>query len=286
MNVSSWLKRASKTIDHLDAELILAKGVEKERIFLHGHPEYILTQSEEEKANQDLVRRQKGEPLAYILGFKEFYGRKFKVTADVLIPRPETEAIIENIKSLVTSFPDYPSAPLAILDVGTGSGCIAITLALELTNTHLTAVDNSPKALDCTQYNIAALGASNISTKISDLFAATPEKYHIIVANLPYVDPDWAWLDRASLDYEPSSALYAPDGGLALIKRLIKESPDHLRPGGYLVIESDRSQQPAVQTFAAAHTSLESIAALDRHSLVSVWRLPQNAAPSAAVPSD
>ena len=152
MNVSSWLNLATKQIDRLDAELILANSIHKERIFLHGHPEYELSEREKAKADQDLSRRKKSEPLAYILGYKEFYGRNFRVTPDTLIPRPETEALIDIIKSLplVTSFPK--SEPLEILDVGTGSGCIAITLALELPKSQITAIDISTKALDCAQY--------------------------------------------------------------------------------------------------------------------------------------
>ena len=99
MNVSSWLNLATRQIDRLDAELILANSIHKERIFLHGHPEYELSEREKAKADQDLSRRKKSEPLAYILGYKEFYGRNFRVTPDTLIPRPETEALIDIIKS-------------------------------------------------------------------------------------------------------------------------------------------------------------------------------------------
>ncbi len=280
MNASSWLSAAASSIDRLDAELILANAIQKERIFLHGHPEYELNEREKAKADQDLARRQKREPLAYILGYKEFYGRKFQVTPDTLIPRPETEAIIDFVKSLpfVTSFPQTET--LRILDVGTGSGCIAITLGLELPNSQITAVDISAKALDCAQYNIQALGATNISTKISNLLESTPEKYDIIVANLPYVDPDWEWLDRETLSYEPDSALYADDGGLALIKKLILDAPAHLSEGGYLILEADLSQHQKIRTFATENTDFISSTSQSHQSLVLALRLPQSAAPS------
>ena len=276
MNASSWLKNAASSIDRLDAELILANAIEKERIFLHGHPEYELDQREKAKADQDFSRRQKGEPLAYILGYKDFYGRKFKVTPDTLIPRPETEAIIQSVKSLATSFAQ--NEPLAILDVGTGSGCIAITLALEIPNSQITAVDISTQALDCAQYNAAALGVSNISTKVSNLLENTPEKYHIIVANLPYVDPTWDWLDHQTLDYEPKTALYANDGGLGLIKKLIQDAPNHLENGGYLILEADLSQHQKIRDFASETTDFVSVDSdQNRQSLVLVLQLRQSA---------
>lgn len=277
MNASSWLNNAAQSIDRLDAELILSNVIQKERIFLHGHPEYDLSEREKAKADSFFARRQNGEPLAYILGSKEFYGRSFKVTPDTLIPRPETEAIIDNIKSLsyVTSFPHDET--LEILDLGTGSGCIAITLALELPNSQITAVDISAKALDCAQYNAATLGASNISTKISDLFENTPEKYDIIVANLPYVDRNWPWLDQKTLSYEPETALYAPDEGLALIKKTILEAPEHLKPGGYLILEADLSQHQKIRTFASENTDFISNTSQNHQSLALVLHLPQSA---------
>ena len=277
MNVSSWLNAATQSVDRLDAELILSNVIQKERIFLHGHPEYELSEREKAKADKDIARRQNGEPVAYILGYKEFYGRQFKVTPDTLIPRPETEAIIDEIKSLsyVTSFPSDET--LEILDIGTGSGCIAITLALELPNSQITAVDISAKALDCAQYNAKALGASNISTKLSNLFESTPEKYDIIVANLPYVDRGWDWLDQKTLSYEPEAALYAPDEGLALIKQTILDAPKHLKPGGFLILEADISQHQKIRTFATENTDLESNTCQNRQSLVLVLRLPQTA---------
>ena len=276
MNVSSWLNLATKQIDRLDAELILANSIHKERIFLHGHPEYELSEREKAKADQDLSRRKKSEPLAYILGYKEFYGRNFRVTPDTLIPRPETEALIDIIKSLplVTSFPK--SEPLEILDVGTGSGCIAITLALELPESQITAIDISTKALDCAQYNIDHLGATNISTKKSNLLDSVSGKYDVIVANLPYVDRNWDWLDRETLAYEPDSALYADDGGLQLIKQLIVQAPKNLKNGGYLILEADRSQHQKICNFAVRETEFVPNEAPSR-VLALVLRLHQNA---------
>ena len=186
MNVSSWLKNAAKTINQLDAELILAHILGVERTFLHAHPDYGLKTDQEEQASQALRRRATGEPLAYITGAKDFYGRQFIVSRDVLIPRPETEALIEVARRL---------ARASILDVGTGSGCIAITLAKELPGVRVTAVDISDKALGIAREN-ALKHQAKVDFRHSDLLSGldNAEKYALIVANLPYVDRKRDWL--------------------------------------------------------------------------------------------
>lgn len=248
MNVSSWLKRAATSqISHLDAELILAHALNKERVFLHAHPDYELTESEQEKAEDYLKRRQNHEPVAYILGFKEFYGREFVVTPDTLIPRPETEAIIDLVKELSLEKPK-------ILDVGTGSGCIAITLKLELPESDVTAVDISEKALIVAEKNADNLHA-NLEFKKSDLLKNVDEKFDIIVANLPYVDKNWDWLSP-ELDFEPETALYSEDFGLKDIKNLILESNTKLAEQGKLILESDISQHEAIENFVKSNTNM------------------------------
>ena len=243
MNVSSWLKKAA--ISRLDAELILANSLGKDRVFLHAHPDYELSEKEERKADSNLERRANHEPIAYILGYKEFYGRKFTVSPDVLIPRPETEAIINLAKEL---------KPQTILDVGTGSGCIAITLKLELPTSDVSAVDISPKALKIAEKNAADLGAK-ITFKESDLLSRVQDKYDLIVANLPYVDKNWDWLSP-ELAYEPDLALYAKDTGLYDIKRLIRQAEAHLTKQGALILESDLSQHDKIQEFIDTNTNL------------------------------
>lgn len=236
MNVSSWLSQSR--LDRLDAELILAETLSVERIFLHAHPDRELTEVERQAADELASRRASHEPLAYVLGEKEFFGRSFKVTADTLIPRPETEAIVEDIIKL---------APKTVLDVGTGSGCIAITVALELPGSSVTAVDISPKALEVARENAQAHHA-HIDFRESDLLENT-EKYDLIVANLPYVDRNWDWLSE-ELNFEPNSALYAEDEGLDLIKKLIATSDKHLEEKGYIVLEADRSQHQKISDYA------------------------------------
>lgn len=243
MNVSSWLKKAA--ISHLDAELILANSLGKDRVFLHAHPDYELSEAEEKQAKSDLARRADNEPLAYILGYKEFYSRKFAVSPDVLIPRPETEAIIDLAKE---------QKPAKILDVGTGSGCIAITLKLELPESDVSAVDISPKALQIARQNAAKLGAE-IFFKESDLLSEVQGEYDLIVANLPYVDKNWDWISP-ELAYEPDLALYAEDAGLYDIKRLIRQAESYLTKQGALILESDLSQHAKIQEFIDRNTNL------------------------------
>lgn len=183
-----------------------------------------------------------------------FYGRDFIVTPDVLMPRPETEQIIDKVKSLA-GLPILPGVKPStrmlnnnpkILDVGTGSGCIAIAIKKELPETEVTGVDISSSALKIAEKNAKNLHA-DIELRPSDLLENCNEKYDIIIANLPYVDPDWDWLDKESLSKEPDLALYAEDHGLALIKRLISEIKH--KPS-YLILEADPCQHADIIDYA------------------------------------
>lgn len=196
-------------------------------------------------------------PLAYRRGYQDFYGRNFKVTPDVLIPRPETEQIIDEALNLAgksylpgvkPSDRVLPEHPL-ILDVGTGSGIIAITLKLELPEATVIGLDISSLALKIAQENAAHLNAT-VDFKISDLLESyRGEKPALIVANLPYVDETWEWLDKEALSAEPRLALFAKDGGLALIKRLLQEIIAHdFHPK--ILLEMDPCQHETLIQFA------------------------------------
>lgn len=189
---------------------------------------------------------------------KDFYGRDFHITKDVLIPRPETEQLIDMVLSFAgksylpgvkPSERILPERPV-ILDVGTGSGCIAITLALELPEATVYASDISKKALKIAQKNAQNLGApitfiiSHLLEKVKSGTIPTPD---LIVANLPYVDETWDWLDKKSLEKEPSIALYAKDHGLALIKELLNTANSK-----YLILEADPCQHQEIINYAKA----------------------------------
>lgn len=226
MKIDSWLGGAKKQIDALDAEIIALVGLsdilsaEVDRSFLFAHMETEIPQATLQKINQMLGRRAAGEPLAYIIGEREFFGRMFRVSADVLIPRVETEALIYLVQSL-----DLPGRP-RFLEIGTGSGCIAVTLALEYPQAEVIATDISKKALEVAELN-DVIHEGRVDLLESDLLEnIDPEmdgNFDVLIANLPYVNPDWQWLDLAALGYEPRQALFADEGGLALYHRLLQQ---------------------------------------------------------------
>lgn len=194
-------------------------------------------------------------PKAYKDGFKDFYGRDFIVTPDVLIPRPETEQIIDAILNLAGK-PYLPSVKPSqnilpeqpkILEVGTGSGCIAITLKKELPFATIEATDISKKALKIAEKNAKKHNAE-ITFKTSNLLDNITSNPDLIVANLPYVDKTWDWLDLNSLSYEPELALFANNHGLELIEKLIVQAAEkHTK---YLILESDPCQHQAIIDYA------------------------------------
>ena len=192
-------------------------------------------------------------PKAYKDGHQDFYGRDFLVTPDVLIPRPETEQIIDAVLNLAGKpyLPGVKPAPRVlpknpiILDVGTGSGCLAVTIKKELPEAEVYATDISEKALKIAQKN-ADKHSAHIPFIISYLCQNVNIKPNVIVANLPYVDENWGWLDKTALNYEPSIALYAKDHGLKLIKELIDAANSK-----YLILEADPCQHQDIINYAA-----------------------------------
>ena len=185
-----------------------------------------------------------------------FYGRDFMITPDALIPRPETEMMVDAVLNLAGKAylpgvkPTRAKLPedCVILDVGTGSGCVAISLALELTEARVVACDISEKAL-----NVARKNAANLEAEVefikSDLMSKTSGDFDVVVANLPYVDANWEWLDKGALSEEPEIALYAEDGGLASIKKLVDQVAE--RKIKYLILEADPCQHERIINYAA-----------------------------------
>lgn len=209
-----------------------------------------------------IARRATREPLAYILGEREFYGRMFEVGPAVLVPRPETELLVEEALHClrrIERVPDHagviPAEPVRVLDIGTGSGCVAITLALEAPSTQLLATDTSTSALQIARANAIRLGAGDrIDFQVADLADGRSGVFDVIVSNPPYV-PE---ADRSSLapevrDYEPGAALFAGPDGLHVIRRLVPSAFAALPPGGWLAIEIGYGQAATVlQLFADA----------------------------------
>lgn len=248
-NANRTLAAAGITTARLDALVLLADALKQDKSWVIAHPEHELPAAQLTILEAQVERRAARTPLAYIRGRQEFYGRDFMVTPHVLIPRPETETLIELIKRLPHNG--------QLLDVGTGSGAIAVTASLEYPMLHVDACDVSQPALVVAQKNNAALGGS-VTFFTSDLLAHADGPYTIIAANLPYVDPNW---ERSpETDKEPPIALFAADDGLALITKLIAQAPEKLTSDGYLLLEADPRQHQTIEKAARLHGFMQTAA--------------------------
>ena len=195
-------------------------------------------------------RRRAGEPLAYLLGQQEFYGRPFAVSPAVLIPRADTETLVETaLEQLLLLRQQRRAVPLSLLELGTGSGIIAITLALEAPDTEVHAVERSPEALAVAQQNAKALGASRIHWHAGSWWQAlaSPRRFDLIVSNPPYIAAHDHHLQQGDLRFEPPQALAAGPDGLDDLRILIGGAPAHLTPGGWLLLEHGYDQETTVQ---------------------------------------
>ncbi len=221
----------------LDAQLLLAYTLKRKKEWVLVHSEHHLSSSELTTFEEYLDRLVSGEALPYLLGSWAFYGRSFHVTADVLIPRPETELLIENALGFLRS---HPKVRLCA-DIGTGSGCIAISLALEIPDLQVIAVDVSPSAIEVAQENAKRHGVDDrVKLIVSDLLHPFDFRFGLICANLPYIPSER--LERLAVaEREPALALDGGMDGLAVIRRLAHELPDWLVPGGRALLEVDSS---------------------------------------------
>lgn len=235
MTVQTWLKETN--LKRLDALLLLEFVLKKPREFLLAHGETELKNSQVKKLAQLEKRVSKNEPLAYILGKKEFFGYDFLVSPDVLIPRPETESLVE----LILNLPKIETAK--ILDLATGSGCIAISLKKKLAKAQITASDISKSALKIAQKNSERLEVE-VNFIESNLFENISEKFNVIVSNPPYVSRDWHC--SPATKFEPEQAIFAEDNGLFLVKKIISESKKYLEKNGFLALETDKRQHKEV----------------------------------------
>lgn len=253
------LTKAGIDSARLDVELLLAYVLNKSREWVLTHDEIGLTVEQLSRLQQLVNRRLSGQPIAYLTRHKEFYGRTFIVTPDVLVPRPESEQIIDSVRDILNSQSNLasrqatasakPGRIIRLADIGTGSGCLAITARLEFPNLNVTATDISPAALDIARRNADQLEAKLKFIQSDLLTNVGNAQFDIIIANLPYVDKSWRDTSP-ELASEPTLALYADDQGLALMKQLIVQAPTHLTPNGHLILEMDRRQIDTMSTFA------------------------------------
>ncbi len=238
----------------LDAEVLLAHTLGAERITIHIDRDRTLTGAELVKFEDAVARRCAKEPVAYITGVKEFWSIPIKVTRDVLIPRPETEGIVEHALAV------YQGTAVDALDLCTGSGCIAAALATELPDARIAVADISAAAVEVARINLAFAGG-RITYLTGDLFSAIPllckegtgeePLFDLITANPPYVSEDeLEGLDECIRLYEPGEALLAGTDGLAISKRIIQDAPRYLKRDGTLIMEMGAGQAPALWEFA------------------------------------
>ncbi|MCP5268338.1 MAG: peptide chain release factor N(5)-glutamine methyltransferase [Zoogloeaceae bacterium] len=241
------VEQVRRRVPRLDARLLIQHLLGITHAQYLANPERTLTAEQVEAFMSLVLRRERGEPVAYLLGEKDFYSRTFRVTPDVLIPRPDTELIVtlalKRLKALA-----WPK----VLDLGTGSGAIAVTLACEHPEASVTAVDVSPAALAVARSNAESLGGK-VSFVESDWFAALAgERYDVIVANPPYVAARDPHLLQDGLPFEPDLALTDGADGLSCIRRIIDSAPTFLVAEGVLLIEHGHDQAVAVRELLAA----------------------------------
>lgn len=253
--VAMALAAARTKLPANEARLLLGHIVERPAAWLMGHDDEMLDEDVLLRFASLVARRKGGEPVAYLLGYREFYGREFAVSPAVLIPRPETEMLVDRaLAQKVGAGATAKGAAIVtrtraprILDLGTGSGCIAITLALEIPSAEVSAVDASAAALDIAHGNAKRLGA-RLRLLQSDWFEGLAgDKFDLIVGNPPYVAERDPHLGVEDLRYEPRQALASGADGLVAIRRIVADAPAHLLPGGQLWLEHGFDQADAVR---------------------------------------
>jgi release factor glutamine methyltransferase len=245
------LRKAGVPEARREAGSLLAFLLDEDRTFILSHAEDPISGEQETLFQEFLDARAQGEPAQYITGRQDFYGLEFEVTPAVLIPRPETELLVEAAIKLVGAV-----AKFSFCDVGTGSGCIAITLLAQLPQAQAIAVDVSASALEIAQRNASRHRVTErIEFVLSDCFASVPpQTFDLIVSNPPYVAEDAvATLQREVRDFEPRVALTAGADGLDVIRRLVRDAQDYLKPGGHLLFEIGFDQHAAVGELIHAH---------------------------------
>lgn len=238
---------AQGKIDRVDAKLLLRNAAQVSAVTLVAHPEQALAPEQAAQFADWLARRVAGEPVAYLLGAREFYGRMFSVTPQTLIPRPDTELLVELTLEKAQGW-ESPR----VLDLGTGSGAIAVSVACERPGATVTAVDASAGALEVATRNAAKLGAE-VRFLLGDWLAPVKgESFEVIASNPPYIAPQDEHLSQGDLRFEPQSALSAKEDGLADLRRIIEQAPAHLSPNGWLLLEHGYDQAQAVRALLSA----------------------------------
>lgn len=253
MTFLQWLKQATQVLNgsdspRRDAEILLGFVTGRTRTFLMAFCETALTEEELMKLDGYLKRRQAGEPIAYITGVKEFWSLKFNVSPSTLIPRPDTEKLVE----LALEY--LPKVPCEVLDLGTGTGAITIAMATERPDCLFTAIDKSEDAFELAQKNAQQIGVNNVYFLLGNWYKPIKgRKFSMIVSNPPYIEPTDIHLSQGDVRYEPRSALVSEDDGFADIKIIVHGATKHLNQYGWLLIEHGYQQGDMVRTIFKQH---------------------------------
>lgn len=279
MRIDALLQSATETLKdssssaRLDAEMLLAHALQKDRSYLYAWPEVEPSAIQVTHFEEMLVQRIEHYPVAYSVGYQEFWSLKLKVSPDVLIPRGDTELLVETALEKLQGI----EAP-KILELGTGSGAISLALATERPDAIIVATDLSAAALEIAEENQQSLGINNISFLRSDWFnAVEATQYNLIISNPPYIDPEDAHLGTG-IRHEPLTALTAPDKGLADLKAIIQAAIPYLSQNGWLMLEHGYDQGMAVSSLLQHHNyrNISCLSDLAGNDRINIGHPPSN----------
>ncbi|CAI2097678.1 Release factor glutamine methyltransferase [Serratia fonticola] len=248
MDYQTWLKTATLRLTHSDsakrdAEILLGFVTGRARTYLLAFGETPLTAEQAQQLTVLLARRERGEPVAYLVGEREFWSLPLSVSPATLIPRPDTECLVE------LALERLPAAPCAILDLGTGTGAIALALASERPDCQLTGIDLQPEAVALAQHNAHKLAINNARFLQGSWFTPVAgQKFALIASNPPYIDQADPHLGQGDVRFEPGTALVAADQGLADLATIVQQAADYLEPQGWLLLEHGWQQGESVRT--------------------------------------
>ncbi|HDS1736661.1 MULTISPECIES: peptide chain release factor N(5)-glutamine methyltransferase [Pseudomonas] len=271
--IASLLRNAQlpdSPTERLDAELLLAAALGKSRSYLHTWPERIVSSEAAQCFADFLARRRAGEPVAYILGQQGFWKLDLEVAPHTLIPRPDTELLVETALEL------QAATPARLLDLGTGTGAIALALASERPAWQVLAVDRIEEAVALAERNRLRLQLGNVQVRVSHWYdSLVGERFDMILSNPPYIRSEDPHLVAGDVRFEPSSALVAGADGLDDLRVIIAQAPQHLLPGGWLLLEHGYDQAPAVRELLSQRgfSAVSSRIDLGGHQRISLGRL-------------